>query len=401
MSAKVLDQISSYVTPELVSKISSVLGESENGISRSIAAAIPSLLGGLIKNSKNHHVMDGVMGLMQESKGIVEVLDFSSLLQDDSSEKNLGSRLLHLIFGNKINEVSELVAGSGSIEKSSATSLLKLMGPVVLGHFSKNALSPSGLKSVLSSEKDSILIEMPVGLASVLNLGEINKEVSTEYKEKSKKNKLPNWLMPLLLLIAAVVIVCLFLRRCTEKTIAVDKIDSLSVKVDTVIVKTEKSVNTAWEKLGAFFVFRLPNGVQLNAPKNGIENQIVTWMNDDSKEVDKTTWFNFDRLLFETGKSTLTPDSQEQLKNIVEIMKAFPGMEIKLGGYTDNTGDAAYNLKLSDERAKSVMNELVALGIASKRISSEGYGNQFPVASNDTEEGRAQNRRISIRITKK
>ncbi len=147
---------------------------------------------------------------------------------------------------------------------------------------------------------------------------------------------------------------------------------------------------------------KLDNGLELSiaADGNPIEVGLIDFIRSD-KAVDKTTWFDFDRLLFETGKSTLKPESQEQLKNVSEILKAFPAVNIKLGGYTDNTGDANANLKLSGDRAAAVESELVAMGIDNNRIDSEGYGDQYPVASNDTEEGRAQNRRISVRVTKK
>ncbi|ARK12298.1 sodium-translocating pyrophosphatase [Fibrella sp. ES10-3-2-2] len=133
---------------------------------------------------------------------------------------------------------------------------------------------------------------------------------------------------------------------------------------------------------------------------DGIEANLVTFIKSD-KPVDKTTWFDFDRLTFETGKATLKPESQEQLKNIAEILKAYPAVSIKLGGYTDNTGSADKNLKLSGDRAQSVKKELVGMGIADSRLEAEGYGQEHPVASNDTEAGRAQNRRISVRVTKK
>ncbi|RYC69926.1 MULTISPECIES: sodium-translocating pyrophosphatase [Spirosoma] len=133
---------------------------------------------------------------------------------------------------------------------------------------------------------------------------------------------------------------------------------------------------------------------------DGIEASLLNFIKSD-KPVDKTTWFDFDRLTFETGSATLKPESQEQLKNIAEILKAYPNVSVKLGGYTDNTGNADANLKLSGDRAQSVKKELTALGIAADRLESEGYGQEHPVASNDTEEGRAQNRRISIRVTKK
>jgi len=145
----------------------------------------------------------------------------------------------------------------------------------------------------------------------------------------------------------------------------------------------------------------LDGGVSLKGVDvDGIEASLLNFIKSD-KPVDKTTWFDFDRLTFETGSATLKPESQEQLKNIAEILKAYPNVSVKLGGYTDNTGNADANLKLSGDRAQSVKKELTALGIAADRLESEGYGQEHPVASNDTEEGRAQNRRISIQVTKK
>ncbi|MCX6217747.1 sodium-translocating pyrophosphatase [Spirosoma sp.] len=142
-------------------------------------------------------------------------------------------------------------------------------------------------------------------------------------------------------------------------------------------------------------------GVDLNLSGVGkIEEQLIEFINSD-KAVDKETWFDFDRLTFETGKATLKPESQVQLGNVAQILKAYPNVNIKVGGYTDNTGNANANLKLSGERATSVEAELEKLGIDKSRLEAEGYGQEHPVASNDTEEGRAQNRRISMRVTKK
>jgi OOP family OmpA-OmpF porin len=157
----------------------------------------------------------------------------------------------------------------------------------------------------------------------------------------------------------------------------------------------------AWAALGELFKVKLPNNVELNVPKLGVENRLITWISDKTKVVDKTTWFDFDRLLFETNQAVLKPESQEQLKNVAEILKAFPSVEVKIGGYTDNSGDAAKNLKLSQDRANSVMAELVKLGIEAKRMKAEGYGIEHPVADNSTPEGREKNRRVSLRVTKK
>jgi K(+)-stimulated pyrophosphate-energized sodium pump len=139
----------------------------------------------------------------------------------------------------------------------------------------------------------------------------------------------------------------------------------------------------------------------LTVPENGIESKLVQFIEDKDKAVDQTTWFNFDRLLFDTGKSTLKQTSKEEITNMAKILKEFPAVAIKIGGYTDNTGSAQTNKKLSQDRADVVMAELVQLGIAKSRLAAEGYGPEHPVASNDTEAGRAENRRIAVRVTKK
>jgi outer membrane protein OmpA-like peptidoglycan-associated protein len=82
-------------------------------------------------------------------------------------------------------------------------------------------------------------------------------------------------------------------------------------------------------------------------------------------------------------------------------LNAYPKTRLTIGGYTDNTGDAAQNLKLSQDRANNVTAELIKLGVAEDRLVAKGYGDQHPVADNATDAGRAQNRRISMLVTQK
>ena len=146
---------------------------------------------------------------------------------------------------------------------------------------------------------------------------------------------------------------------------------------------------------------KLPGGAAIQFAPAGIESQLLAFIQDSTKPVDKTTWFDFDRLLFETGSANLQPTSFDQLNNIAEILKAHPMVALKLGGYTDNVGKSSANMKLSADRAKTAMAELVKLGIAPTRLQAEGYGDTVPVADNSTEEGRAKNRRTAARVTAK
>jgi outer membrane protein OmpA-like peptidoglycan-associated protein len=104
-----------------------------------------------------------------------------------------------------------------------------------------------------------------------------------------------------------------------------------------------------------------------------------------------------DKIFFETNSATLKPESSETLDKVAESLKNFPDVNIQVAGHTDNTGSAAYNMKLSDKRAKAVMDYLVSKGVPASQLTAKGYGLTEPVADNKTAEGRAQNRRVGLR----
>ena len=103
---------------------------------------------------------------------------------------------------------------------------------------------------------------------------------------------------------------------------------------------------------------------------------------------------------FDTGKATLRPESFPALNDLAEVMKFKKKMVIEIAGHTDDVGDDAANLKLSQARAETVMKYLTAKGIAKERLTAKGYGETQPASTNDTEEGRQLNRRTEVRIIK-
>lgn len=101
---------------------------------------------------------------------------------------------------------------------------------------------------------------------------------------------------------------------------------------------------------------------------------------------------------FATNSYALEPQFLQTLDRIAQSMVQFPNSLIDVYGYTDSTGSIAYNQKLSEQRAQAVANYLIGHGVSAARIRSQGFGVGNPVASNDTEDGRARNRRVEIKI---
>ena len=150
------------------------------------------------------------------------------------------------------------------------------------------------------------------------------------------------------------------------------------------------------------------NGTKLKAYQGGLEEQMTGFLTsggytnaaDDAALKDK--WYNFDSVNFKMGStSELEAGSADQLKNLAAILKAYPDTKIKIGGYTDKTGDEETNKKISQGRADFIKSELDKMGVGAQVISAEGYGSKFatiPAEASDAE--RATDRKMAVRFTK-
>ncbi len=118
------------------------------------------------------------------------------------------------------------------------------------------------------------------------------------------------------------------------------------------------------------------------------------------EEIEKELAFNAENIYFETGKSTIRAISYPNLTNIINILSEYPNIRLKIEGHTDNTGGRELNLKLSEDRAFEVMKYFTERGIPASRFQVNGYGPDRPVATNETSDGRAKNRRTEIHLIK-
>ncbi len=126
------------------------------------------------------------------------------------------------------------------------------------------------------------------------------------------------------------------------------------------------------------------------------EQEIIQGARQQSVDV-LTVSFKSD-YLFATNSSTLLPGAQPELQRVADVLRKFPETNIQIAGHTDSQGSEVYNQQLSERRAQAVRTALVGMGVDPARLTTIGYGESRPIASNDTAAGRQQNRRVEVRI---
>ena len=397
--ASLVDSVMGLLGP-VAGSLANQMGESTDTVQRGLQGGAAAILSGLAGRADEPGFLSQIFGMITNpanSSSAVSSLTSnpSAVLSGSSPLSDLASRFLPMIFGSRLNGITDAIGQFSGVGSSKAGTLLSMAAPLVLGGLGRfvrdNNMTVSNLASSLKSETPMLQSFLPAGLSSLFASpapAATANAAAAAVPHRPAAATTNRWLWPVVILAALLLAALWFFNRS-------------KAPVNEAVQTTPDAGSSAMSSLGEFFRTKLPNGVELNIPQFGIENKLLSFIQDSSKKVDNTTWFNFDRLLFDTGKATLQPSSEEQLNNVSEILKAYPNVHVKLGGYTDNTGNPEANKALSEARAKSVMNSLASKGVDPSRMEAEGYGDQYPVGDNSTEEGRTKNRRIALRVTQK
>lgn len=414
-----LDNFGQLINEGYASKVAERLGENPENISRGLRAGSSSILAGIANKSGDSGMMSQLFATISSSDQTVTEIDPAAYAREAESGTGIGAvtdRFLTDLFGNRGGAVNDVVARASGLSLASVSSIMRFAAPMVVGflghHVRTLGLDQSSFTRVLSEEKGNIMRAAPAGLAQALGGDTHEREVPIEgarvsHDYTTTRERVPvtragsRWLWPV---VAALVVIALFwgARSRSHETSAVDTSTAAGtvapsmVQPDTSTAPLSSSTPSA-----SAGTITLPNGTTLNVPAGGVESRLFGFISDSARRTDATTWFDFDRVNFASNSATLTPESDDQLNNIAAILKAYPNATIKIGGYTDNVGNASTNKRLSSQRAAAVRAALVNKGIAATRVQSQGYGDEHPVADNSTESGRAQNRRISILVLHK
>jgi outer membrane protein OmpA-like peptidoglycan-associated protein len=140
---------------------------------------------------------------------------------------------------------------------------------------------------------------------------------------------------------------------------------------------------------------------QANSDKATMRAQLSEQLNKilETRDSARGLIVSMSDVLFDTGKYSLKPGAREKLAKVAGILIAYPGLNIEVGGYTDNVGGDAMNQTLSENRATAVRSYLVEQGVGSNSVTSKGFGNTMPVATNDNATGRQENRRVELLVS--
>ena len=407
MPGSLIDSIGRVLSPELMGRAANAIGETPVATGKAFAAAPPAILGGVVRGATDDSIMAQVFNAVRSTSNDGAVLrDPDAILGVPkgltAGIADLGNEFLRTVFGARLGNLADAIASHAGIRHSSAASILGMTAPLVLAVLGdrtrRDQLDLEGLRRLVISEKSALAAAVPSSVIHVLD-DALPSAAASDQTESSRVSTSPasraaRWIWPVVGA-AALGGIWLFTRDNPDRMVntAMGTLDSAP--------PSESAVGAPASKPAEFLSLVLPGGVELNAPPDGIEHRLLEFIEDPDVTVNDTSWFDFDRLNFEAGSVTLRPGSRDQLQNVATILKAFPKVSIGIGGYTDNTGNAEANLRLSQERAQAVRRELEILGIAPIRLSAVGYGDQHPVADNATADGRARNRRIALRVTEK
>jgi OmpA-OmpF porin, OOP family len=413
MASSMMDAILGMVTPDMKQSLASRLGEAPQAVQNGLGAATAATLGGLANKAGDGGFLSQITGLLGGGTGqsLLGSLPAIASGGPTGATSDLVNKLLPMVFGSQQNQVVNAVSQQAGLSSASGLGLLKMAIPLVLAYFSKlhnaGSLTTSSLGSMLKAEAPNLHSYLPSGVyssttgtlgAAANTIGAAAGRAETVVRSGvATATPRPRWLVPAAIL-GALVLAWLVIRSMSGPRETVQPAATYVPPAASVMKSAANTGTAAWAQLGDMMKVKLPDGQELNVPSLGVEKRLVGYLDSNPTVGDNKTWFEFDRLLFDTGQATLQPASQEQLANIAAILKAYPNVKIKIGGYTDNTGDAAANQTLSQQRADTVMGQLVTLGVDPSRMTSQGYGQDNPVADNSTEEGRQKNRRIALEV---
>jgi len=400
--ASMLEGIHDLLTPDILSRATRQTGEPESAVMKGFGAVIPTIAGMIASRTGDRGFMKDAADLATTTASDPNAI--ASAAEMAFSTTSEGTMMatdnwLSGAFGRSLSGLADSVAHYAGIRGSAAASLPSMGAPLVLTYLGRwmrrDNFGASGLAERLRDRRSEIAaalpddFDLPAGLrGSFSSLGSAAEEAvrpPAHVKAITTARAGTSLNVPLTILLGVLGFGGLLwwgvqhARERAQTTIG----QGMSTMVGTAGT-TERMITRT-----------LPGNVNVQFPPGGIEDALSSYL---SSPVKGSAAFEFNRIGFVTGSATLTQPSREQLHNVAAILNAYPKATVTIEGYTDNSGDEASNLALSRAQAESVAGVLTEDGVTPGRVRAEGFGSRKPIASNATEFGRSQNRRVMLDV---
>ncbi len=401
---KYYDAIKTLINNEMINSAAKTVEENGANVSKGATSIVSSLLGVMLKKG-DHLQMKNIL----EEAGKLNILTHSDQVFEEKptpDQQRIGDDFLQHLLGDRAADFTAPIAKFANISKVATNRLVSMIAPVVAGFLGNKIVKENKTYNQvlreIKDEKSYFSNNIPGDLFQKFGLGSVlDTESKVSDSTEVKKGK-SHWLMWLLVIILLLLLL-LGWRSCRKSDTPI--IEHRTIPTDTVRRDTlRNTVDTADRNTSEV---TLPNGQKLTVYEGGVEKKMIDFLKSDdyknAKESDlKDKWFEFDNLSFEYGSSTdLTPGARNQVNNIIAILKHYTDAKVRIAGYADKKGSDAANMKVSQERAKTIEKLLEQGGVGNQVVKTEGYGDEFAKHSaSDTDAERAEDRDIAIRFVK-
>jgi outer membrane protein OmpA-like peptidoglycan-associated protein/uncharacterized membrane protein YeaQ/YmgE (transglycosylase-associated protein family) len=427
------DAIKNAVTPDVVQKLSSAVGESPSAIRKALDAMIPTVLAGAASQAATtsgaNHLLEMAKESVQGGTNLLSNLAGHLTGGHIESMARTGQGVLHAIFGDKLDSLMAWLANFAGIKGESASSLMGVASNLVMNALGTQArqhgLSASGLSSLLADQRGWLARLLPSGLSAIPGLnaltdyagqaGEAVRDVAASggravagaaretYRAGAGAAQATKpWLSalaPVLAMVLALSLIPFLARGCATKegpgpVVRAPGVAPVDVKNSGV------RVSGYGPDIGRLVTLKLPNGVNLEVPEASFLPGVHRYISDTAPAT-RTHVVVFEPLAFDRATVKTAPDTEMAAKTLATLLNAYPGVTLHITGHTDNSGDPDTNRRLSLERANTVKDMLVKAGAPADRITTEGMGAEKPIAPNDVDANRAKNHRVELTVAKK
>jgi OmpA-OmpF porin, OOP family len=401
MATNLLDISKGHFTDIAIAKAARFLGENNYATYKAINFMLPALLGSMANKCSTSEGVNKLLQHVKESTKTDMSGPLANLMDGGTTSQNLmkmGRDVVGTIFENGGGNVLSWIATNANIKNESATSLLNMVAPILCNLIGKRTGASANSLANALNEQLPILhnASLPEGLLKAANI-DLTAQVTSRVEDVPEKrmdfSKIIPWLLFALVIGAGIYA----FKTCSlsdlnlpipkpvnEKPAAVAT-QPVSPPVPAVVVDSTHKLT-------------LPTGI-MEIPKGSFLDKLYTEITDPKADLTKP--LTLDSVYFKNASARLTPESKTQIDELFKIMTAYPTVEIRIDGHTDNFGIPDKNLRLSIIRAASVKRYLTQNAIDPNRIATQGFGDTKPIADNATPDGMAKNRRIEVYVTKR